>query len=181
MGRFVEPEVKPSDVMVPRVEFPCFKLRVLDGNGVWVEDGQTYVNLSSAKKALEELVGRCSEPKSGYVVMSNMIHHICSGIATKFNPKDEDELHDLINDAWVQTMDKIKAGKLRFTHGKAPVFNLITTTVFRILYSKMNKQKRQREHHKKYTYRYVQEKAPELLPVLENPGREMCASASIDS
>ncbi len=113
--------------------------------------------------------------------MSNMIHRICSGIATKFNPKDEDELHDLIHDAWVQTMDKIKTGKLRFTHGKAPVFNLITTTVFRILYSKMNKQKRQREHHKKYTYRYVQEKAPELLPVLENPGREMCASASTDS
>lgn len=113
--------------------------------------------------------------------MSNMIHRICSGIATKFNPKDEDELHDLINDAWVQTMDKIKTGKLRFTHGKAPVFNLVTTTVFRILYSKMNRQKRQKEHHKKYTYRYVQEKAPELLPVLENPGREMCVSASTDS
>ena len=75
MGRFVEPEVKPSDVMVPRVEFPCFKLRVLDGNGVWVEDGQTYVNLSSAKKALEELVGRCSEPKSGYVVFDPDVWH----------------------------------------------------------------------------------------------------------
>lgn len=138
-----------------------------------------YVNSAELEEWWQGWINTRCEHAWGH--MSNMIHHICSGIATKFNPKDEDELHDLINDAWVQTMDKIRAGKLRFTHGKAPVFNLITTTVFRILYSKMNKQKRQREHHKKYTYRYVQEKAPELLPVLENPGREMCASASADS
>jgi hypothetical protein len=101
--------------------------------------------------------------------MSTSIYQICNGIATKFNPKSEEDYIEHVHDAWSQTMDKIKTGKLKFTKGRAPVFNLITTTVFRILFSKMNKQKKQREHHKKYAYQFIQNNMPELLPTVEYP------------
>lgn len=104
--------------------------------------------------------------------VSDRIYKMCLGIATKFNPKDEEEYNEHVHDAWTQTMDKIRSGKLRFIRGKAPVFNLITTTVFRILYSKMNKQKKQREHQKKYATQYIQKHNPELLKGDANPGNE---------
>lgn len=94
---------------------------------------------------------------------SERIFHICCGVATRFNPKTDEELQEHAHDAWFQVMEKIKSGKLRFTPGRAPVFNLVTTTVFRILYSKMNKQKKQRDHHKRYTVQHLQEHNPELL------------------
>jgi hypothetical protein len=100
--------------------------------------------------------------------MSDRIYRICSGIATNFNPRDEEEHQEHVHDAWMHCMDKIQSGKLRFTAGKAPVFNLVTTTIFRILYSKMNKQKRQREHDKKYAQLFIQQNAPELLHSLDH-------------
>ena len=81
--------------------------------------------------------------------MAMMIHKICCGIATKFNPRSEDEYEEHVHDAFSQTIEKIRTGKLKFTHGRAPVFNLITTTVYRILYSKMNKRKKSRIHQKR--------------------------------
>jgi len=79
------------------------------------------------------------------------IQKICEGVAIKFNPrKENDEYEEHVHDAFVCTLEKIKTGKLKFTHGRAPVFNLLTTTIFRILYSKCNKIKKQREYHKKY-------------------------------
>jgi hypothetical protein len=101
--------------------------------------------------------------------MSEMIYRICQGIATKFNPKDDDEYQEHIHDAFAQTMEKIRMGKLRFTRGRAPVFNLITTTVFRILYSKMNRGKKQREHNKRFTFEWVQKNVPELIHNFEYP------------
>lgn len=102
-------------------------------------------------------------------MMSEMIYKICQGIATKFNPKDDDEYQEHTHDAFAQTMEKIKFGKLRFTCGRAPVFNLITTTVFRILYSKMNRGKKQREHNKRFTFEWVQSNIPELIHNFEYP------------
>lgn len=102
-------------------------------------------------------------------MMSEMIYRICQGIATKFNPKDDDEYQEHTHDAFVQTMEKIKLGKLRFIRGKAPVFNLITTTVFRILYSKMNRNKKQREHSKRFTFEWIQKHIPELIHSFEYP------------
>lgn len=101
--------------------------------------------------------------------LSSRIYQICCGIATRFNPRSDDEREEHVHDAFSQTMEKIRAGKLRFTRGKAPVFNLVTTTVFRILFSKMNRQKKQREHLKKYTYQFVQKNIPELLNMVEYP------------
>ena len=60
--------VKPMDVMRPKVEFPYFKLRVLDGNDVWVEDTPYYMDLFFAKLALVELIDKCFKPKCGYIV-----------------------------------------------------------------------------------------------------------------
>lgn len=102
--------------------------------------------------------------------MTERIYLICCGIAKHFNPRNgTDEHEEHVHDAFVQTIEKIRKGKLKFTHGKAPVFNLITTTVFRILYSKMNRQRKQREHQKKYTYQFVQKHLPELLGSVEYP------------
>ena len=101
--------------------------------------------------------------------MSESIYQICCGIATHFNPRDEEEYQDYVHDAFSQTIEKIKKGKLKFTPGKAPVFNLITTTVFRILYSRMNRQKKQREHYKYYAYQIVQKQCPEMLKMIEYP------------
>lgn len=101
--------------------------------------------------------------------LSERVYKMCCGVATHFNPKDEDEHSEHVHDAFLQTMEKIKSGKLKFIRGKAPVFNLLTTTIFRILYSKMNRQKKQREHQKKYAYQFVQKNLPEQLGTLEYP------------
>jgi hypothetical protein len=72
------------------------------------------------------------------------IYKICYGVAIHFHPKDDDEHNELAHEAFILTVDKIKDGRLKFTPGKAPVFNLLTTTVFRHLYSKMNKDSRRK-------------------------------------
>ena len=87
--------------------------------------------------------------------MSERIYLICCGIATKFNPKSDEEYNEHVHDAFLQTMDKIKKGKLKFTPGRAPVFNLITTTIYRILYSKMNKLKKHNDHMRKYATQVI--------------------------
>lgn len=100
--------------------------------------------------------------------VSSRIYKICEGIARHFNPRDDEETHDHIHDAFVQTIEKIKAGKLVIIRGKAPVFNLVTTTVFRILYSKMNKQKKHKEHLQKYSFQFILRNAPEYLDTLQH-------------
>ena len=105
--------------------------------------------------------------------MSGMIYKICEGIATKFNPSTPEEHVEHTHDAFMLTIDKIRRGKLKFTPGRAPVFNLLTTTIYRHLYSKMNKEKRRRQHHTKYVNKFVLENHPEMLPALQ--GRESFA------
>jgi len=67
------------------------------------------------------------------------INQICQGIATKFKPPTEEELMDLANEALVQVTNKLVAKKLVYTPGRAPVFNLLTTTIHRCMYSIMNR------------------------------------------
>lgn len=96
--------------------------------------------------------------------LSERIQKICEGVAIMFNPrKENDEYDEHVHDAFTVVMEKIRTGKLKFTPGRAPVFNLVTTTIFRILYSKCNKQKRQREYSKKYTEEFLVKHAPDLL------------------
>lgn len=67
------------------------------------------------------------------------VYKICHGIVRNFHPKTEEEHTDLAHEAFIITMNKIKSGKLKFVAGKAPVFNLLTTSIFRNLYSLMNR------------------------------------------
>ncbi len=73
------------------------------------------------------------------------INKICHGIATKFKPRNEDEHSELTNEANVQVIKKLAEYKLVYTPGRAPVFNLLTTTIHRVMYSIMNRRKHQRE------------------------------------
>jgi len=99
--------------------------------------------------------------------ISEMLYSICCGITKKFHPKSDEEFYHLANEAMAVLMTKIKDGRMRFTprcEGGSPVFNLITTTVSRILCTYKNKQKRSKQRHAKYVVKEVSEKAPELLP-----------------
>ena len=97
--------------------------------------------------------------------ISKMIYKMCDGVSTHFNPKSEEEHIEHTHDAFMLTLEKIRNGKLRFEPGRAPVFNLLTTTIFRHLYSKMNKEKRRRNHHANYFNKMAAEHNSELLLV----------------
>lgn len=103
--------------------------------------------------------------------MMEMLYEICLGIAKKFRPANDDEYHNLANEAMIKLMNKIVEGKLKFKptcQGGSPVFNLITTTVQRILFSYKNQVKNKKIRHSKYVQKVVQEQAPELMPSVKN-------------
>ena len=98
--------------------------------------------------------------------MTEMLYDICLGIAKKFKPSDDDEYHNLANEAMLKLMHKITTGKLKFKptcKGGSPVFNLVTTTVQRILYSYKNAVKNKKIRHSKHVIKVIQENAPELM------------------
>ena len=72
------------------------------------------------------------------------VYKICHGVAIHFRPQDDEEHREYTHEAFVLTIAKISDGRLKFTPGRAPVFNLLTTTIFRHLYSKMNKDSRRK-------------------------------------
>lgn len=82
--------------------------------------------------------------------MLTNINLMCIGIATKFKQPNDEEHHDLANEALLQVTRKLVAHKLVYIPGKAPVFNLLTTTIYRIMYSIMNRRKTQRNGFQKY-------------------------------
>lgn len=98
--------------------------------------------------------------------MTEMLYEICLGIAKNFRPKTDEEYHNLANEAMMTLMNKIQTGRLSYTprcDGGSPVFNLVTTTVNRILCSYKNKQKNAKIRHSKFVMKEVSEKAPELM------------------
>lgn len=82
--------------------------------------------------------------------LSIEVFKICSGIVVKFNQKTEEEKSDLENELFTEVMKKIKAKKIIYTPGRAPVFNLLTTTIYRIGYSVMNRRNIQKKHMANY-------------------------------
>jgi hypothetical protein len=78
------------------------------------------------------------------------INSMCHGIASKFHPPNEEELHELANDAIIQVINKLRTRRLVYIPGKAPVFNLLTTTIFRCMYSICNRKKQQRKGSTKF-------------------------------
>lgn len=77
--------------------------------------------------------------------LQGFIYKICNGVAVHFNPKDDEEHMELCHETFVLTIEKVKSRKLVFEAGRAPVFNLLTTTIFRHLYSLKNKDNRRRK------------------------------------
>lgn len=74
------------------------------------------------------------------------INNMCRGISMKFNLPSEEAYNDLSSEALVQVISKVKNFKLVFTPGLAPVFNLLTTTIYRIIFSLLNKTSKDKEH-----------------------------------
>ena len=77
--------------------------------------------------------------------MLSDINNMCMGIAIKFRQASEEETNDLANEALSLVTQKLMRRKLVYIPGKAPVFNLLTTTIYRCIYSILNKRKNQRE------------------------------------
>jgi hypothetical protein len=88
-----------------------------------------------------------------------MIYRMCEGIALKFHPASDDDKNELVHEAFAHTLSKIRRGKLRFTPGRAPVFNLLTTSIIRIMCSIKNKDKRERDHQVKLLEQIIQGEA----------------------
>ena len=88
------------------------------------------------------------------------INNICLGIAMKFNQPTEEEKLDLSNEALLQVTKKLVAGKLVYKPGKAPVFNLLTTTIHRCMFSIMNR----RTNRKQGQARLLEEAQAGILP-----------------
>ena len=86
-----------------------------------------------------------SEDPKSWEELAGYVYKICNGVAVHFNPKDEEEHAELAHETFVLTIEKIKSRKLVFEPGRAPVFNLLTTTIFRHLYSLKNKDNRRRK------------------------------------
>lgn len=114
---------------------------------------------------LDDLVGigYIKEPtkiESWHSMLEN-IKNICGGISMKFR-LDEDEQSDLASDALLQVTNKLVSGKLVYMPGRAPVFNLLTTTTYRIMYSILNKKNSQRNGQRKL----VEDAAAGVLPTV---------------
>jgi hypothetical protein len=77
--------------------------------------------------------------------MLNDIGKICQGIAANFRQPSDEERSDLAHEALLQVSNKLKNRKLIYIPGKAPVFNLLTTTIHRCMYSIMNRRTNRRK------------------------------------
>jgi hypothetical protein len=77
------------------------------------------------------------------------IINMCNGISKVWNGIKEDLREDLSQDALAQVIKKINDGKLVYKPGKAPVFNLLTTTIRRCMLSYLNKINKQTQHRNK--------------------------------
>jgi len=79
--------------------------------------------------------------------LSTMIYKICCGVVLNFRPPSEDCKNELVHEAFTTILMKIRRGKLIFDSNRpSPPFNLLTTAIFRVMYSIKNKEKREREH-----------------------------------
>ena len=98
------------------------------------------------------------------------VSKICRGISTKFNLPSEEEQVDLSEDALLQVVNKLIARKLVYTPGRAPVFNLLTTTIHRCMYSIMNKRNKQKQNIFKLASDLQAGVLPETMRSLRVPG-----------
>ncbi len=96
--------------------------------------GRTNTDLVSANGYIKE-----NPTQDSWHRVLSSVDQICKGISKKFTLPTEEHREELAHDAFLQVVNKLKAKKLIYTPGRAPVFNLLTTTIYRCMYSTLNK------------------------------------------
>ena len=91
-----------------------------------------------------------------WLQLSESVYKICAGVVTHFHPQSDDEQAELVHHAFTVTMGKINDKKMVYIPGKAPVFNLLTTAIFRCLYSLKTSEKRRKDKLFKYRQQVAQ-------------------------
>ena len=121
------------------------------------------LDLNSIRRAENSnYVGEISIDES-WLRLSSMIYKICFGITLHFHPPDDDVRDELAHEALTHTLIKIRRRKLKFTPGLAPPFNLLTTAIFRIMFSIKNKEKRDRDKRSRLADQIIHDaKLPDL-------------------
>lgn len=132
-----------------------FKHCILVDEPIYFESEKGQFDKSVLETAITPPFASDKLQKDGYILeidekqswdnMTMEMFKICQGVSTKFSKIEEEQI-ELANEAFMQVLSKIRRNKLTYTPGRAPVFNLLTTTAFRILYSHMNKRKTQKNN-----------------------------------
>lgn len=127
-------------------ELPPIESLTLDSDAAYMQFDDPFVVLDTVLPQLQaDGYTKESPVTTVWHAMLEDINQMCLGIATKFNPPSKEDHLELSNEALLQVTKKLTTGKLVYTPGKAPVFNLLTTTIFRCMYSIQNRRKHQRE------------------------------------
>lgn len=82
--------------------------------------------------------------KQSWDYIVNDVSKICHGFSLRFNLASESEREELAHDALLQVLTKIQTKRLVYTPGRAPVFNLLTTTVHRCMCTTLAKNTKRR-------------------------------------
>jgi hypothetical protein len=135
------------------IQDPCYETRlhyIIPGNIHFCTIGNTISWMLPSNLTTEQIKEKgyyCEQTMTAsWQAMLQDIAKMCQGVASKFNQQSAEETNNLASDALVQVISKIARGKLRYTPGRAPVFNLLTTTIHRCIYSILSKDTRQRKN-----------------------------------
>ena len=136
-----------------KIPDPCYETRlhyIVPGNIKFCTTGDAVNWLMPSNCSIVQIIaqGYYLEPpiSQSWQAMLQDVAQMCKGIASKFNQQSAEETNNLASEAFVQVISKIARGKLRYTPGRAPVFNLLTTTIHRCIYSILSKDTRQKKN-----------------------------------
>lgn len=105
-----------------------------------------YKPAGAASEFADEGFYREQPEKVCWDAMLGDISQMCFGIAGRTFKQIDEHRHDLAYEALQQVASKLRRGRLVYTPGRASVFNLLTTTIHRCMYSITSKNGRQRQH-----------------------------------
>lgn len=136
-----------------KIPDPCFATRlhyIISDNIIFCTTNDIVTWVMPGNLSIEQLKekGYYLEPTmtESWQAMLQDIAKMCNGVASKFNQQSIEETNNLASEALVQVISKIARGRLRYTPGRAPVFNLLTTTIHRCIYSILSKDTRQKKN-----------------------------------
>jgi hypothetical protein len=136
---------KPQKIALPNEELNLLSDSWLHQLDTPFKQMGTVIPRLEAKGYIREL-----PTEQSWHAMLEDIDKMCQGIALRFKQPTEEETMELANDALLQVTNKLARYKLVYIPGKAPVFNLLTTTIHRCMYSIMNRRKTQRQGLQKF-------------------------------